>query len=276
MKKIYFLHFVLNFIFNLAISGQLQLSTHFGRGRPSYNVDNKVQIFEGARYLAPNLVSRPFPTFDLELSYFINNEFAINAAINTFEVSHSQRFILKNTQGLNGRKSGSQGSWNTTCFSLTISKNIPLTDKLNILPEIGIGQLNHYGTSSGGISGGGFGNRDTMFSFTGERKVTNNKTGYYLPLNIKLQYPILDFLAANFKIGYQLHFNDYFTKIDIEYSSPNFPNKIGLVEYRYKNLLSFSIGATVQIFDENGKFQNFGSQKNKEDAGNKRPKRIRE
>jgi hypothetical protein len=276
MKKIYFLLFTLNVIFNLAISAQLQVSTHFGLGRPSYNVDNKVQIFEGARYLAPNLVSSPFPTFDLELNYFIKNKIAINIAYNTFEVSHSQRFIIENFQGLNGGSFSSAGSWTASCFSVSLSKNIPLSNNLALIPEIGIGQLNYSGSTSGGGAGGGFGNRDTMFNFTGKRKVTNNSTGYYLPMNIKLQYPIIDFLAANFKVGYQLHFNDYFTKTDIEYSSPNFPNKIGLAEYKYKNLLSFSIGATLQIFDENGKFQNFGSKRSKENANKKRPQRIRE
>jgi hypothetical protein len=278
IKKI-FLTSIFNLLFYCDISAQLQLSAHFGIGEVSKKVENITTLSSGGQYVLPTLQGRsPYDLiyFDADLTYYFKNDYAINFGVNSTEVSYYDEFEPQTNQKiLSGNFWVGHGPGNSTSFSITASKKISISKRLFLIPETGLGLmtfkkpvLSSFGTSV-------LVDQNTRFLKTTNRYTSHINDGIYLAINFKLQYQIFDFLAINAKTGYQLHFNEYHTKNTIEYTSTNLPNEIGRAEYKYTNLLFFSLGTTLQLFDKNGKFQLFKSANTNEESKANRPKRVK-
>jgi hypothetical protein len=235
-----------------------RISVYFGAGNVSKKVENNSLLSSGGQYILPNLrsfVPKVFAYFDADLTYYFNNDYALNFGVNTFEVFYSDQFELggSNKNKLGGSVNGF-GTQNTISYALTTSKKIYLTEKFSVSPEIGLGLINYKNSSSSGSSKTIIDRPNFNYTFSQKNSTEHIKNGVYVPFNLKFQYSILKCLSANLKAGYQLNFKDYHTKNKIEYTATDAPNEIGKAQYKYNNFLFMSLGASLQIFDENGQF----------------------
>jgi hypothetical protein len=262
-------------------NAQIQVSMHLGGGDVSQKVENITTLSSGGQYVIPGnrkLSPSIFKYFETDITYFLKNNYAVNLGLNAFELFYSDEFFREGTQGRSMQRfGGGYGTQNSISYSLTLSKIIPLFQKFSMSPEIGLGIINYKNSISFGYGTQTIENQNVKFVFNQKNYSQHIRNGMYLPFNLKIQYPISNNLSINVKGGYQLHFNDYHTKNIVEYTSSEAPDEKGRAEYKYNNFLFLSIGATLQVFDENNKFQLFNKKNSDGDEQpiNKRPRRTK-
>jgi hypothetical protein len=268
MKIIIFLQLFTIIFFNSDLDAQLKFSSHLGRGgRFSREINNIQTIGKGRferHHVEQNLSDKEGYSwfYEVALKYYLKNKYAVNLGYNSIIYNSLESFYWISFRDNNGFFFNSSSFFGNekksikwiNNFSLTLSKDMNLSNKFSLIPEIGLGLMSYNGHPENTEI---FTVRKTIenqfLEFNGNLITSRIDNGIYIPLSLKISYQTYEQSSFYFLIGNHINLTDYHYKERIEYEYSIDPSVMGIAEYKYRNFKYFALGFSIILVDKHKK-----------------------